>query len=58
MWRVWHHLFGWDYVCYTHIASRYIRRVRVSPNKEFVYVKVEGIRLINDSTAHQWEKLT
>jgi len=51
MWRLWHRLFGWDYVLYTFVSSCHIRRVRKFPNGvEYVMVfsSTGCIRLLSE----------
>ena len=42
MWRLWHKLFGWDYVYWELISMSGISRVRVAPSG-LVYLKVFGL---------------
>lgn len=40
MWRLWHKLFGWDYI-YWSLGTHGVRRIRVAPNG-FVYFMCLG----------------
>lgn len=32
MWKLWHKLFGWDYVLYEFAGEYHIRRIKKAPN--------------------------
>lgn len=41
MWKLWHRLFGWDYVAHRYGYDNEVSRLRVAPNGTY-YVKTCG----------------
>lgn len=42
MWRLWHKLFGWDYVYWEFLSMSGVSRVRLAPNG-LAYVRILGV---------------
>ena len=39
MWKIWHKLFGWDYIVFSYGIADIVKRIRVTSNgKEYVKV--------------------
>ena len=65
MWRLWHFLFGWNYVCIWGdigggVSARYVRKIYIdlscSPPREYVIFR--GIDEYLHNTAWHWFHLT
>lgn len=45
MWKVWHWLFGWDYVWVNFDFDDYVRKVRKTPNG-IEYIMIYGYKVL------------
>lgn len=49
MWKIWHKLFGWDYIVFSFGLADTVRRIRVTPNgKEYVKI-ISSVVLVNEN---------
>jgi hypothetical protein len=59
MYKLWHKLFGWDYVLFKFGSSRIIRRVHTSPTGIKFVKPYAGIYLVGENELyHEWKYLT
>lgn len=58
MWRLWHKLFGWDYVQYRIAGLHYILRVKTAPSGLVYLSKYKEVIPLEDISLHQVTYLT
>lgn len=57
MWKLWHFLFGWDYVVFPIAFSQSIRRIRRTPNGKEYVLWCGNIYFVGDKS-REWVHLT
>jgi hypothetical protein len=58
MWKLWHRMFGWDYVRMTIGNETYIGRVRADPETGRRIIRLWGQEFDLATTTFHWEPLS